>query len=517
MAVTSLPRINQQLLAAQALVGVNPYTILIVGQIGSSGSAVSGDLYVDIERKTITEIETLFGVDELTGRILRCRANIQGRVPINVIALTENGAATNATLDIVVGGAATEDGTLTLKCIDAENFTISVDVLNTDTAAVIAAAIKAEIDALERFPATAGAVAVSTVPLTANDGGTIPNKFTVKAVTEVAGVTVAAGQFTTGSNDPVTTGIFDNVQAKRFHAISWPWESDFSEVESFLEPRNIINNAFLHGCAFIGFDDTEANITAKVNGGTPLNSMNLIFMGNRQISGESVIVTPSDWRVAEFISIEGLRLTDNVPIGSFVTVTSRLDVFGNVGLSSLAYYNTPMALTDIADPDLLFDGTEQNNLKADGFSIIGVNQSKTSAIMAEVVSTYKFDVLGNPNNSFKYLNYIRTGYASLEIYYNTLKRVYSQFRLVEKELTNGRSVANEESIRGQYIRIFQILGSEDFILCQRGSEANTYFNDNLSISVDIQNGLVTSAGDLPIVTQLRQINQTWQLAFSIGG
>jgi phage tail sheath gpL-like len=517
MSVTSLPRITQQLLAAQAVLGVNPYTALLIGQIEGSGTAVSGDLYVDIERKSITEIVALFGEGELTGRILRCRENIQGRVPINVIALTEAGGATQATLDIVVTGTATEDGTLTLKCIDAELYTINIDITKDDVAADIAAAIKTEIDALVRFPATSGAVAVATLPLTAKDGGTLGNKFTVKAVTEVAGITVTAGQFTTGTTDPTLTGIFDGVQSKRFHAISWPYEGDFSEVEDFLEARNVINNEFLHGVAYIGYDDTEANITAKVNGATPLNSMNLIFMGQRQISGESVIVTPPDWRCAEFISIEGLRATDNVPVGSFVTVTSRSDVFGNVGLYSLAYYNTPMALTDIADPDLLFDGTEQVNLKNDGFTIIGTNQSKTSALMAEVVSTYKFDSLGFPDVSFKYLNYIRTGYAVLELYFNNLKAAYSQYRLTEGQLVSGRAIANAESIEGKYLELFQLFGSEDYVLVQAGTDANEFFRENLSIGVDLATGTVTSNGQLPIVTQLREINQTWQLAFSIGG
>lgn len=517
MGSTSLPKINAQLLAALGLVGAEPYTALIVGQIEGTGTAVSGQLYEDIERKTIGELETLFGdKGELIGRILRMRVNTKGRFAINVIALAEDGGATPATLDIVVAGAAAEDGTLTFKAIDAELYTFNVDVLNGDVAADVAAAIKSKIDALERFPATAGAVAVATVPLTANDGGTIPNKFTIKATTEVAGLTVTAGQFTGGATDPSTTGIFDNVQAKRFHAISWPYESDFSEVETFLDDRNVINNAVLDGVAFIGFDDTESNITAKVNGATPLNSQNLYFMGNRQIAGESVIVTPADWRCAEFISIEGLRLTDNVPIGSFVTVTTGRDLFGNVGLSSLAYYNTPMALTDIADPDLLFDGTEQDNLKADGYTIIGVNKSKTQAIMAEVVSTYKFNTIGDPDNSFKYLSYKRTGNATLELFINNLKSTYSQFRLTEGDLISGRAMANQESIEATYERLFQVFGGEDFVLVQSGSEAATYFRDNLTILLDLQDGLVTSNGLLPIITQLRQINMTFQLSFSIG-
>lgn len=517
MGTTSLPRIIGQLLAARGEVTLDPWTILIVGQIGATGTAVSGQYYENVQDMTIAEIEALFDADtEITGRILRARAICQGRFPIWAVGL-DAAAGTAATLDIVTTGDATEDGTITFKAIDESLYTFTVDVLSGDAAADVAANIKTAIDALERFIATSGAVAVATLPLTANDVGTIANKYTIKVENVPAGLTITAGQFSGGATDPTVTGIFDPVSAQRFHSISWPWESDFSEIETFLENRNVINNAFLHGMAFIGFDDTEANITAKVNGGTPLNSPNLIFMGNRQVSSESVIVTPQDWRCVEFMAIEALRQTDGAPIGNYVTVSASRDIVGNAGLASLAYYNTPMALTGLGDPNSLFDGTEQENLKGDGYTIVGINNSKTSAIMGEVVSTYKFNTIGEPDVSFKYLNYIRTGFLALELFFKTLKSDYSQFRLTDGDLIAGRSMANKEQIEGRYLSIYQILSRPDFVLTQAGSAAEGFFFQQLSVTTDIVNGLVTTSGQLPIVTQLRQINITFQLNFSLGG
>lgn len=515
MATTSLPRVFAQLLAASGLSQPDPWTILITGQIGTGGTATSGQPENDLQDKTNTEIESLFGANsEMTGRILRARAEIQGRVPITAIGLTP-AAGTAATFDIAVTGTAAEDGKITLKIIDSFLYTITVDVLSGDIAADVATAIKAKIDALERLPAT-NSILSGTVTLTASDVGTIPNKYTVEVSNVPAGLTIPSGQFTGGATDPTNTTIFDNVQSTRFHSISWPWQDDFTAVKTFLEGRNVINNAFLHGVAFIGLDDTEANIKAKVNGVTPLNSPNLVFMGNRAVTGVSQVVTPPDWRVTEFISIEALRQTPDVPIGKYITVATPGDSFGNPGLASLAYYNTPLGKTSITIPEKLFSDTAQDNLKEDGFSIIGINESSTSMITGEVVSTYKFNTRGDPDVSFKYLNYIRTGYLALEIFFKTLKAQYSQFRLTGGDVIAGRAMTNATLIKAKYNEIYLRLSGPEFVLTQAGQEAQKYFSENLTITADIANGQITSFGQLPIVTQGRGFLITFQSSFTIG-
>lgn len=523
MGETSLPKVNAQLLPASGEVKPEPYRLLINGQIGTDGNAVSGATYSGIESLTNAEVIALFGTkSELTNRILKTREVCLQRFSIWVIAL-DAAAGTGATNAIVYAGTATEDKVMTVNPISQKKYSFDVIISNGDTAADVATAVKAGIDALNAdFPAT-NALVTETLTLTATDFGTIPNKYTVEHLNLPAGITVNGNtqkdrqQFSSGATDPVTTTIFDNVTSTRFHAISWPWESDFDDVKDFLEPRNVVDNAFLQGVAFIGYNDTEANITAKVNGTTPLNSPNLVFMGNRNVDSADVIIEPADWVAVNFLAIEGLRLTEDVPIGQYVTVSSPLDTVGGPGSASLAYYNTPLANVGVVLPDDLFDATEQGNLLDDGYTIVGVNPSVTSMIMGEVVSTYKLDSLGNSDVSFKYLNYIRTGFLALEVFFRTLKSSYSQSRLTQGDLVGGRAIATKEAIEAEYSRIYQLLSGPDYVLTQAGAIAESTFFKNLTITLDVASGKVTSSGILPIVTQIREFNMTFQLSFTIGG
>jgi phage tail sheath gpL-like len=517
MGSTSNPKIYAQLLAATGEVQADPFRLLVVGQIGVGGTATTIVPVENVQDLTKTQVQTLFGTaSELTNRIFRVRDIIKGRVPLWVIGITP-ASGTAATLSIAVTGtAALENKTITIKCIDSQYYTSTVDIVTGDTPAIAGQKIKTAIDEMTGLPAVTSGTG-ATILLTATDVGTLGNKYTVSIPETISGLTIASGQFTSGATDPTLTTILDNVSSTRFHAISWPWASTTTVVKTYLENRNVINNSFLHGVAFIGFDDTEANITALVNGVTPMNSPNLVFMGNRKVSSTSQIITPPDWRAAEFMSIEALRMTPDVALGQYITVSSPLDAFGGSGLASLAYYNTPLAYTSLTDPSVLFSFQEQENLKEDGFTIVGVNESKSSMIMGEVVSTYKFNSKGEDDVSFKFLNYIRTGYLALEIFFKTLKSDYSQYRLTEGDLVARRAITNKEQIKGNYLSIFKRLGGSDYVLCQAGSDAEKYFYENLVIDVDMANGKITSTGMLPIVTQVRQFNITFQLSFTIGG
>lgn len=524
MGSTSLPAVTQQLLAAIAKIAAQPFRIMVNGQIGVGGTAISGQTYKEVQDLTNDEVFALFGVNSyLSNTIQKQRAICKKRFSIWVIALAP-AAGTAATLDLAYTGPdATEAKLMKVKVISEKEFTFNISVEIGDDANDVAEAVEAALDTLPAYFPASNVLVADTLTLTASDSGTLGNKYTVVHENIPAGIIVNGNvgedraQFTGGANDPVVTGIFDNVAATRFHTISWPWETNFSEVDDFLVPRNIINNAFLHGVCYIGVDGTEAELKAIVNGVTPLNSLNLFFFSNRTISGVSGTIEPVDWRVAEFAAIEGLRLTAGVPISPYVTVDAPLDNVGGSALASLGYYATPLANTSPVPPELLFDEQEQVNLKADGITIIGVNESANSTIMGEVVSTYKKDDAGNDDPSFKYLNYIRTGWLILEIFFTTVKTSYKQFRLTEGALVPRRAMANKGSIAGKYMGVFKELGGADFVLCQAGSEAEKTFADNLVVEADLANGLVSSSGILPIVTQTRKFDMVWQMAFTIGG
>jgi phage tail sheath gpL-like len=521
MGVTSLPKGLGQLLAARGIAAPDDYGICITGVIGPSGTATTKALYEDVQDMTIAQITGLFGTNgELTGRILRAREICKGYFPIFVIPITQPGG-TPAEADIAVTGSSTEAGTMTLKLIDAEWYTVTVDIPASTAAEPAAILIKAAIDAMivaqPRFPA-ATSIATATITLTANDDGTIPNKWTIEVTDIPAGLAVTGSpriQFASGATDPTLTDYFDNAVAQRFHAISWPWV-DETAVDAFLQARNTIDNDFLHGVAFIGFDGTQAAITAKVNGATPLNSPNLIFIGNRQVTTTSVTITPSDWRAVELMSIIALRQTDDAPIAQYVTVDSERDVIGNAGLASLAIYNTPLAKTHIVDPALLFTGDEQEDVKDDGYSIIGVNESKTSMIAGEIVTTYKVNARGEDDLSFKYYNYVLTGYLALEVMFNALKTEYRQYRLTDGDLVAGRAITNADQIKGNLCEKYKLLSDPEYTLTVAGTDAEKYFYQNLSVTTDLSDGSATVFGELPIVTQYRSFAMTFQMKFGIG-
>lgn len=516
MAVTSNPIINAQLTPAAGLTGVNPFRILIVGQLGTDGTGTTLIPYQDVQNMTNAQIAGLFGTkSELTGRIMRCLAVTGSLVSVWVIGITA-AAGVAASFVQAITGTATAAGTIRLEIVDSNLYTIDIPVAVGDTYTTVATAIMNALAGYAALPVTPVNAPAGTITYTANDVGTLGNKYTIAVKNVPAGLTVPAGQFSSGATDPTLTNILNNVTATRFHSISWPWQTAYTVVKNFLESRNVINNAFLQGVAFLGLDDTEANIHTALNGSPAVNSPVLCFMGNRQSGSKSFIITPPDWRCVEFMAIEALRLTDGAPIGRFITVSSPLDQFGGPGLASLALYNTPMALTNVANPTDLFSAAEQAAALVDGYSVIGVNESDSVALTGPVVTTYKTNTLGNPDTSFKFLEYVRTGYTALEYMYNTLKATFTQYRLSQGDVTPGRAETNLNGITNFFLAMFATLAGADYTLCPNGKTAAKYFASNLLVTANYATGVITAIGQLPIVTQIRQINISFQLSFSIG-
>jgi len=516
MATTSLPYISEQLLAASGLIGPNPWRVLICGQIGSTGTAVSGTPIQEVQNLSQTQINTYFGSNsDLTNRINRFLSIAGGWVSLWAVGLSSGVSSVAATFAQAITGTATEAGTISIIYGDALLYTVQVAVTIGDTYLTVANNILAAFNTMTGQPMTAVNNS-GTITYTATDTGTLGNKYGISVSGVPAGLTVASGQFSGGSVDPTLTNIFANCGNKRFQTILWPWQTSYTALTSFLTPRNVINNALLQGEGFIGYDDTETNIHTALNGVTPVNNQNLVFFGNKQNTGVSAIMTPPDWRTAEIAAIEALRMTPDVPIGSYVTVSAPLDAVGGPGLASLNYAMTPLAKTSITDPNLLFTSTEQSSAVTDGYTVIGVNESASSMVLAETVTTYKFNAQGQSDTSFAYLNYIRTGYMCLDIFYNTLKADYAQFRLTSGDLVAGRAMTNVAQITGEFQRINKLLSGPDYCLTAAGKTAEQYFANNLSITANYATGIITASGKLTIVTQIRSINITFQLNFTVG-
>lgn len=519
---TSNPRVNIQLLPAAVVDAFKERQNLIVGQTGSGGTATSGALNQNVQSLTDTQIKALFGSDELYWKIKTWRDGVKlsagGRVqPLDVIAVDPNGSAVAATGSVAFTGPATADGTLTVSVVDEANFTVEVAVTSGDTATAIAAAVDAALDGLTDLPVTPSN-ATGTLTLTANDGGTIGNYYGIKVSGNVAGVGYAITGFASGANDPTVTSIFDAIEGRRETGVAWPeaWQAQLSVATTEFDNRFNVANGVMDGVVFHGRSETYANALTAVSS---LNSQSLVVMGNNVValSGSQdgpAILKPADWVAIEFMAIRDKRLTTGAQIADFIVTTNGgLDNTGGPALASLPCFNTPLDLAPVTLPANLYTSTEQIDLEDKGFTQYGVNVAGNGMIMGPVVTTRTNDDAGNENDSFLYLNYVDTGSVCREIFFNTLRAVYSQSRLTQGDLIADRSIENEASIKEQLMKIYRVLA--DLVLVQAGSDAERYFSDNTTVTIDLVTRSVSIVGVLPIVTQIGTIDYNLALSFDI--
>lgn len=516
--VTKNPKINIQLLPAAVVDAFADRRDIIFGQIGDSGAAIDGALNVDVHTLTTTEIKTLFGADSfLTNQILAWLAVNEAYSPLDVIGKDPSGTGVVGTGVATVVGTATSAGEYKVSVVDEKEYQVTVAIPDTSTETQAAAAIVAAIATLTD-PVFSAANASGVVTFTSKDKGTISNAYGIKVEGVVPGLTVALTAWTGGANNPVLTGILDPIEGIRYTGAMWPeaWNDNLSIIKDEFDSRFNAGNAILDGTIFHGLTDTYANILIAI---AAENSQTVVVTGVPLLAlaahvGPSIL-RPADWVAAEFAGIRARRLTPSAGISNFIITTSGgLDAFGGPSLASLPYFNTPLRNVPVTPSTNLFTDTEQGELEDAGYTVYGVNSAQNAMIMGPVVTNWTTDAGGNPNVSFHHLNYVDTGSVCREIFFNVLTSVFAQSRLTEGDLIAGRSMTNAEGIKAELLRIYKFLSGQ--ALTQAGREAESFFATNTAVTINLATGLATVSGPLPIVTQLRGINYSLQLSFTVG-
>lgn len=517
MAATSNPRINISLLPAAIVDAFADRRDLLVGVLPTAATATSGALVQNVNAMTMAQKRAAFGTGELFGRIQKWLAANDGNSPLDVIGVDEGSGGTAATAVVTFTGTATAAGTVTLSVVDEFLFTVTVQVAVGATATVIAAAVDTALDNLVDAPFTSAA-ALGAVTITADEKGTVGNYYGIKIDLQVEGVTQALTGWAGGATDPTLTTIFDGITGIRYTGIGWPeyFQASLSVVKTLLEARFNAANEIADGIAFHGRSLTYANALTAVS---TENSQVVVMGGNNKLSTAThigpAVLQPADWTMAYFMGVRARRLTPSAPIADFIVTTSgQLDAFGGPALASLPYFNTPLARTSLASPNILYSAPEQVDLEEKGFTTFGVNIASSAMIMGPVTTNWVTDASGNENVSFHYLNYVDTGSACREIFWRSLRSTFAQSRLTEGDLIPGRSMANAESIKAELLRIYRVLSGQ--ALTQAGDEAEKYFSDNTVVTISLATGTATITGPLPIVTQLRQLDYALQFSFSVG-
>lgn len=520
MTAVSKPDMTIQLTPANIVDAFDDRRLLITGQMTTAGSATTGVLLNyedDLENGDTDKVKELLGTNaEVTNRFLQCLQGTDGYVPIDILPVADAaGTAATGTINFT-GSVATEDGSLTVNLVDAFQFSITLDILDTDDATDIGDALVAALAAYPTIPLTA-INTTGSVAFTATNLGTVGNFYGIEVQGAVAGVTVVVTGIASGATDPTLTSLFDAIGDIRYTGIGWPehWEDELSILTALLEARFNPTNAILDGMGFMGRTDSFSANNIAVDA---LNTQVVCIGGNDTVNATlkkgGAILQPADYAMSYFMGVRAKRLTPDAPISSDIVATSgRLDALGGPSLASLPYFNTPLPFAPVAPADEIYTELEQQELEASGYCVIGTNRAKSGVIAGPFVTPWTNDSAGNPNVSFHYLNYVDTGSVCREIFFNTLKARYSQSRLTQGNLVAGRNMANDRSIKATLLGIYRVLAQ--LALVQAGSDAEKYFSDNTTVTVDLSQRKATIDGPLAIVTQLGTINYILQFSFTI--
>lgn len=514
MTISLQPKTTVSLVGASQSVGNTAQKLLFVGQLLSGNSAVSGNLYENIGDND--EI-ALFGAKSMISGMIRSARDQNPVTSFDAIGLADNGSAVQATGSVAFSGTATSSGTIFITIGSEKNHRLQVSVTTGDSATDIGDELVSVIGADPNIPVTASN-STGTVTLTASNGGTLGNFIGLSYTGSVDGVATALTAFSGGSGDPSLTGIFDVVSTNRYQGIVWPYFSDTSVVRDFLDDRFNVDNRILDGVAFTSSVDTLANHITRLSA---LNSNTLVDFVDVNVD-DSSYKGPSQMELiqvksSQVAAVRALRLTDGANIGSFVLSSNGLrDAFGGPALASKPYFNTPYPDLPLIATGKGFSDVDIQSLFEAGGSILGNNSSGNGVISGEVVTTYKNDPAGNPDISFKFLNYVDTSSNVREYFSNNLRSRFAQSRLTNGDISEGRDQANSLTIRAFCEKLYQDLSGPDFVLLESGEEALQFFKSNLSVSLDKALGRASITMIVPLVTQLREIQATIKIAFSTG-
>lgn len=516
MTVISKPKTTFNIEPPSLEAGITPHKVLLVG-VGTTGTFTDGALVPNII--DVASAEALACARSMFANAFRAFRGINKITQVDGIVLTELVGGVNATASITVTGTATESKDLEIYIASEHSNKITVTIASGDVLGTVATKIAAAITADAKVPVTASAT-LGVVTITAANKGTMGNSIGIKVVGSVAGVSLAVVGMTGGAGNPVTTATLDVLGDDRYQTIIWDASLDLDVLTDFLDARFNVENDVQDGVGLATVTDTFANLGILLN---TFNSQNMVILCRElnSITNSEYVLRGGDvleWNpmhTAQVAALRSLRLTDGANIVALLTGATGLDGRGGAALASRPYFNTPVKNMELPEVGVGFSTIESDQLKALGGSLLGANRARTGLVLGEMVTTYKTNGAGDPDISYKYLNYVDTVSIIREYFWNNFKSRFAQSRLTLGDLVEGRPMANENSVRAFAIGLYGDLSGSDFALTQQGEEALKAFRDNLLVTIDLAQGLVICNCEVvPIVTQYRETFGKIKFAFN---
>lgn len=430
---------------------------LIIGQITAAGNAV---VNVPVQSQGLSDAALVGGPGSMLHlETLMYRQN-DPFGEVWYLPLADDPAATAATGTIAITSAPTANGTLNLYIGGVK---IAQPVLPTQTAAQIATALAATINATPNLPVSALAAA-GTVTLAAINKGSGGNDIDVRlnylgsrgAEATPTGMTCTITPMANGATAPSLTAALLNIAGLEFDFIVCPY-TDAISLAAMQTVMNDVTGRWSWSTQIYGhvFAAQRGTLGALTTFGVTRNDQHASVMGFYDSP------TPS-WLWASALagaSATSLRADPATPLQTVV-------------------------LQGVLAPPLQsrFQLTDRNTLLFDGISTFTVADDGTVAI-ENLITTYQKNAFGSPDNSYLEVETLFNLAYVLRAMKNVITSKYARVKLAANgtRFGPGANVVTPNTIRADLIAQYRTLEADGF--AQNGDA----FKDALIVQQNAQN------------------------------
>jgi len=189
----------------QQSIGSAPLILACVGGMAATGATATPDSSV-VQCYSYNDADAAFGAGSELATMLYAAIDIEGVTAFGIPTAAPSGSPVSATLTLTVGGTWTQGGTIALRMAGKP---VQVNVGPTDTTTIVAAAIAAAVNGVQRLPITAtssSAVATATVIQKGVRGNDYVCASDLTAAPPGLTLTLAGGSALTGGITPFSAG-----------------------------------------------------------------------------------------------------------------------------------------------------------------------------------------------------------------------------------------------------------------------------------------------------------------------
>lgn len=479
--------------------GVPPYSgtsrTLLIGRKLAAGSAQLG-IPINLEAG---DVNGLFGAGSMLAEMAIIARWHNPNGEIWALPATDP-AGTAATGSIAITGTATAAGTL-IRYIAGERYSVGVAV--GDTAATVAAALKAAIDKgftkynrAQLAPVTTS-VATGTVTLTARHVGTEGNAIRIEAgldgnEVDPAGLTVTITAMSGGTGDVDLAAALAALGDQPFDHIGAPYASatQLNAVRTFLSDSGAGRWSPTVGLYGHYFTANSGNLSAQTTLGAGRNDPHVSILGINNYPQ-----APWAW-VAALTAVVGFSKNLGRAISEAVEIARPLQTLVLQGLRG------PKSVSDqwkLADRDSLYrNGISAVVFRADG-----------QAALDRVVTTYQTNAWGQPDITFLDVETLYNAAYAARYFKQRITAMYPRHVLKDDNPRAMQGVTTPPQIKATIIHAYRELYEAglaekpdlfaQYLIVERSADPNRV---NAYIPFDVANQLRVFAGNITIFPEL---------------